>query len=89
MIRAFVLGACIAALAGCASAPPPAPAPVVIRLKPPAALTESEPAPDVPGQKATQKTVARYLIQLHSWGQDGWDRVQSIRDWGKTAGGTR
>jgi len=67
-------------LAGCATMPP---APQVIRVTPPASLTEPEPAPDVPGVDATQTDVARYLLQLHQWGQDGWDRVDAIRNWSK------
>jgi len=79
MKRAALIAALLL-LAGCATTPP---APQVIRVTPPASLTEPEAAPSVPGPDATQKDVARYLLQLHQWGQDGWDRLDAIRQWEK------
>lgn len=76
---ALLMGALL--LAGCASAPLRWQPPEIVRVTPPAALMGEESAPAVPGETATQRDVARYLVELHEWAERGWARVRGINEW--------
>jgi len=70
-------------LAGCAHAQPPRPppAPEVVRVLPPAALMDLHPEPEVPAAGATQRDVARYLLDLYAWAEEGWARLTAVKEW--------
>ena len=68
-------------LGACATPPRPAP-PELVRVLPPAALTETEPKPQAPDPDvSTQRDVARYLLDLSEWGERATARVTAIRQW--------
>lgn len=77
----------LALLLGACATPPRAVPPELVRVLPPASLTETEPAPIAPDPDAsTQRDVARYLLDLSEWGERATARVKEIRQWaeGKT-----
>ncbi len=79
-------------LAGCAArgpvAPEPLPPPViVVRCVPPAALFAASAPPAPPAGEYTQRDVARYVLQLHGWGDEGWRRIAALSAWAEACEG--
>ncbi|MDC8804231.1 hypothetical protein PRZ61_12340 [Halomonas pacifica] len=71
-------------LGGCARTeplpePPPLPPPIVCAA--PVAMTAQDPAPLAPHGTDSQREVALYLLALHRWGVQGWQRLAAIRDY--------
>lgn len=69
-------------LAGCAhqpeSRPAPTPAETPADCAVPAGLTGTESPPIKPSGTYSQKAVAAYLVELHTWGNAGWARIEQI-----------
>lgn len=74
-------------LTGCGANPPP---PLVVtevkveRVTPPATLLSCPDAPLVPTAPVTQRSVARYVVDLSAAGEDCRDKLNRVRAW--TAG---
>ncbi len=90
MMRLGSLVIALGALSACSSAPvevpepepvEPPPAPPMVSCVVPEGMRGHEPAPERPEGDYTQRDVARYLVDLHHWGVNGWDRVETIDQW--------
>lgn len=78
-MRPLVLAA-VALLAGCASRPEPPPVlPAPVTCPVPPAMTESQDPPPPPaGDPIMQRAVADYIVRLHQWGREGWQRLEAV-----------
>lgn len=73
----------LALLVGCASAPEPRPdvLPAPVACEVPREMVLQQVRPQPPQGDYTQADVARYLVALHQWGQEGWTRLEAVRKW--------